>query len=321
MAAFLSDFLPDSDASSKLQLVDEGLDKLSSEAESSPYKLIEEADIRAILVPRKSFSHKGTYGHALIIAGDVKTMGAALLCASGCLYGGAGLTTVSVPESGLTALNAVLPEAMYLDRNHLIKVKSLKKYNAVAIGPGLGKLLEAVCIVEELVALKMPFVADADALNILSKRQDLLLHVAKNSVFTPHLKEFDTLFGKHECWWTRLQTARAMAKKLGSVIVLKNQYTFIIDQQGDVLINPTGNPAMAQGGMGDVLTGLIAGYVAQGYSAKAAAILACYFHGRAGDELAVTHYNITASQLAAYIPVTVKGFLNGWFNHISQDDH
>ena len=84
MAAFLSDFLPDSDASSKLQLVDEGLDKLSSEEESSPYKLIEEADIRAILIPRKSFSHKGTYGHALIIAGDVKTMGAALLCASGC---------------------------------------------------------------------------------------------------------------------------------------------------------------------------------------------------------------------------------------------
>lgn len=310
MAVFLSDFLPDSDPSSKLQAVDEGMDKLSAETERSPYKLIETADIGVILKPRKPFSHKGTYGHALLIAGDVKTMGAALLCASGCIHGGAGLTTVSVPETGLNALNSVLPEAMYLERSHLIKIKSLKKYNAIGIGPGLGKLFEAVCMVEELVVLKVPVVADADALNILSKREDLLLHLSKNSILTPHLKEFDTLFGKHKSWWERLQTARVMAKKLGSVIVLKNQYTFIIDQQGDVLINPTGNPAMSQGGMGDVLTGLITAYVAQGYSAKAAAILGCYFHGKAGDELAVSYYNITASQLAAQVPITVKRFLN-----------
>jgi ADP-dependent NAD(P)H-hydrate dehydratase len=310
MAVFLSDFLPDSDASSKLQVVDEGLDKLGIEIESSPYKLVEKTDISAILKPRKPFSHKGTYGHALIIAGDIKTMGAALICASGCIYGGAGLTTVSVPETGLTALNTVLPEAMYLERNQLIKIKSLKKYDAIAIGPGLGKLFEAVCIVEELVVLKTPVIADADALNILSKRDDLLLHLAKDSILTPHLKEFDTLFGKHKNWWERLQTARAMAKKLGVVIVLKNQYTFIIDQHGEVCINPTGNPAMSQGGMGDVLTGIITAYVAQGYSAKAAAILGCYFHGKAGDELAETHYNITATQLAAQLPITVKSFLN-----------
>lgn len=309
MAVFLSDFLPDSDASSKLQVVEEGLEQLSAETESSPYRLIQIADIKAVLKRRKLFSHKGTYGHALIIAGDVKTMGAALLSASGCVYGGAGLTTVSIPESGLMALNTVLPEAMYLDRAQLVKIKSLKKYDAIAIGPGLGKLFEAVCIVEELVVLKNPVIADADALNILSKREDLLFHLAKNSILTPHLKEFDTLFGKHKSWWERLQTGRAMAKKLGLVIVLKNQYTFVIDQLGDVCINPTGNPAMSQGGMGDVLTGLIAAYVAQGYSAKAAAILACYFHGKAGDELAVSHYNIRASQLASQLPITVKSFL------------
>jgi len=309
MAVFLNSFLPDSDAESKLQLVDEGLDKLGTEADSSPYKLINQADIAAILKPRKAFSHKGTYGHALLIAGDIKTMGAALLCASGCLYGGAGLTTLSVPESGLTALNSVLPEVMYLERKQLVKIKSLKKYKAIAIGPGLGKHLEVIGIIEELVTLKVPVVADADALNILSKRADLLFHLAKNSIFTPHLKEFDTLFGKHKNWWERLQTARIMAKKLGSVIVLKNQFTFIVDQEGDVLINPTGNPAMAQGGMGDVLTGLITAYLAQGYSAKAAALLGCYFHGKAGDELALDHYNITASQLAAQLPLSVKRFL------------
>lgn len=309
MAVFLNSFLPDSDAESKLQLVDEGLDKLGTEADSSPYKLINQADIAAILKPRKAFSHKGTYGHALLIAGDIKTMGAALLCASGCLYGGAGLTTLSVPESGLTALNSVLPEVMYLERKQLVKIKSLKKYKAIAIGPGLGKHLEVIGIIEELVTLKVPVVADADALNILSKRADLLFHLAKNSIFTPHLKEFDTLFGKHKNWWERLQTARIMAKKLGSVIVLKNQFTFIVDQEGDVLINPTGNPAMAQGGMGDVLTGLITAYLAQGYSAKAAALLGCYFHGKAGDELALDHYNITASRLAAQLPLSVKRFL------------
>lgn len=309
MAMFLSDFLPDSDASSKLQVVGKGQNKLSPETESTPYKLIEQADVKTILKPRKLFSHKGTYGHALLIAGEVKTMGAAILCACGCIYGGAGLTTVSVPESGLTALNTVLPEAMYLERSHLNKIKSLKKYNAIAIGPGLGKLFDAVCMVEELVMMKVPVIADADALQILAKREDLLLHLTRDSILTPHVKEFDALFGPHKNWWERLQTGRTMAKKLGLVIVLKNQFTFIIDQQAEVSINPTGNPAMSQGGMGDVLTGLITAFVAQGYSAKAAAILGCYLHGKAGDELAISRYNITASQLATQVPVTVKSLL------------
>jgi len=310
MAVFLSDFLPDSDPLSQLQVVETATDQAITGQERSPYKRIEKADVAAILVPRKCFSHKGTYGHALIVAGDVNTMGAALLCASGCIYGGAGLTTVAIPESGLTALNTLLPEAMYLERSQLIGDKSLAKYNAVAVGPGMGEGPDAVCILEQLIALKVPLIADADALNILSKREDLLLQLSKNSVLTPHLKEFDRLFGKHTNWYERLQTARLMAKKLGSVIVLKNQYTFIVDQRGSVSINPTGNPAMSQGGMGDVLTGLIAAYLAQGHNADAAAILGCYFHGKAGDELAETYHNIKATQLAAQVPVSVKSFLS-----------
>lgn len=309
MAVFLSDFLPDSDPSSKLQAVDSGLGKGSVDVEKSPYKLIERRAIAAILKPRKPFSNKGTYGHALLIAGEKKTMGAAILCASGCIYGGAGLTTASIPETGLTALNTALPEAMYLERTDLIKIKSLKKYNAIAIGPGLGKSSDAVHLLEELVAKKIPLIVDADALQILAEREDLLLNLTRDAILTPHLKEFDALFGPHKNWWERLQTARTMAKKLGLVIILKNQYTFIIDQQGKVLINPTGNPAMSQGGMGDVLTGLIMAYVAQGYSVIDAAVLGCYFHGKAGDELALNHYNITASQLAAHIPLTVNSFL------------
>ncbi|AOM77880.1 NAD(P)H-hydrate dehydratase [Pedobacter steynii] len=310
MSVFLNAFLPDTDPSSKLQVVDRGLSKQSAEASASPYKLIEEEDIRELVKPRMPFSHKGTYGHALIIAGEIRTMGAAMLAAKGCLYGGAGLTTVSIPETGLTALNSALPEVMFLERKQLIKMKSLKKYNAIAIGPGIGKLLDGMAVLEGFFALKRPVIADADALGLLGEHQDLLYHLPKDSILTPHVKEFDVLFGQHKNWWERLQTARMEAKKLGTVIVLKNQFTFIIDQQGDVMINQTGNPAMAQGGMGDVLTGLVAAYVAQGYSAKAAAILACYFHGKAGDELAKDNFSVTASQVAEEIPKTVKRFID-----------
>lgn len=296
MAVFLSDFLPDTDSSGRTQALDQ----------DAAYKLVGTDDILAILKPRKSFSHKGTYGHALLIAGDVKTMGAALLCATGCIYGGAGLTTVSIPEAGLTALNTLLPEAMYLERSELLKKEALNKYHSIAIGPGLGKGPDAVRLTKVLIGLNLPLVADADALNILAEHPEWSHKLEKDTVITPHLKEFDTLFGQHQNWADRLNTGREMAKKLGLVIVLKNQYTFIIDQEGQVNINPTGNPAMSQGGMGDVLTGLIAAYIAQGYGAKRSAILACYLHGKAGDELAETHYNITASQLAARIPATVK---------------
>jgi ADP-dependent NAD(P)H-hydrate dehydratase len=310
MSVFLNIFLPDTDPLSKLQLVDRGLNKQSATASASPYKLIEEEDIRRLFKTRMPFSHKGTYGHALIIAGEMQTMGAAMLSAKGCLYGGSGLTTLSIPEGGLTALNSTLPEVMFLERKQLIKMKSLKKYNAVAIGPGIGKLSDSMIMLKGLFALQQPIIADADALGLLAEHEDLLSHLPKDSILSPHVKEFDGLFGKHNTWWDRLQTARMKARELGAVIVLKNQFTFIIDQKGEVMINQTGNPAMAQGGMGDVLTGLIAAYVAQGYSAKAAAILACYFHGKAGDELSAHRFNITASELAQEIPKTVKRFMD-----------
>lgn len=303
MAVFLSAFLPDTDAESATQLVAPGLGKqFSKEENATRYRLITEADVRNIIKPRKEFSHKGTYGHALIIAGTTQTMGAALLASKGALYGGAGLTTLSIPESGLFALNTSLPEIMYIKRKSLLKQAALDKYTVIAVGPGIGKGAKAEQIIEQLFSLKREFVADADALNILAGRQDLLNKIEKHSILTPHVKEFDRLFGTHVNWWSRLQTAINKAVELGIVIVLKNQYTFIISQRGEVFINTTGNPAMAQGGMGDVLTGLITAYVAQGYSSADAAILGCYIHGMAGDELAKDSFIITASQLAEQIP-------------------
>jgi hydroxyethylthiazole kinase-like uncharacterized protein yjeF len=130
--------------------------------------------------------------------------------------------------------------------------------------------------------------------------------IPENSILTPHMKEFDRLFGAHMNWWDRVQTAKEQAKRLKIIIVLKNQFTFICSTDGKIYINPTGNPAMAQGGMGDVLTGVIAGLFAQKYSALDSAILGCYIHGKAGDYLATDRVVVTASQVAERISKELK---------------
>ena len=303
-------FFPESvQALSRFRVVQIGLDEGFIAQCDSPYQLIDRESVQGLIKPRHTFTHKGTYGHALIIAGQEDTMGAALLAASACLHAGAGLTTVSIPESGLTALNTTLPEVMYLTRKKLDDDALAKKFKAIAVGPGLGTGEESVMVLNHLLKLQVPLIVDADALNILADHKDLMDRLPGGSVLSPHMKEFDRLFGQHENWWSRLQTARTAAVRLNCVIVLKNQYTFIVNQQGKVTINTTGNPAMAQGGMGDILTGIIVSFKAQGYPADQAAYLACYIHGKSGDELAVHQISVTASQVASQTPKTIKGIV------------
>lgn len=300
-------FFPESVAAlNRFRVVSIGLDEEFIEKQVSPYQLLEQRDIKELIQPRKSFTHKGTYGHALLIAGQKETMGAAILAAKGCLYGGAGLTTLSIPESGLIALNTALPEVMYLDREELA-ASALEKFKIIAVGPGLGTDATIIDLLKNLLKLKVPLVIDADALHLLGNDESLMKQLTEGSILTPHMKEFDHLFGAHESWWARLETAREKAVELKCVIVLKNQYTFIIDQQGKVMINSTGNPAMAQGGMGDVLTGLIASLAAQGYEARQAAYAACYIHGMSGDQLAADQVSVKASAIAEHLPAVVKG--------------
>ncbi|RZK83061.1 MAG: NAD(P)H-hydrate dehydratase [Pedobacter sp.] len=306
MAVFLSDYLPDTDAYSQQQIVAKGLDMHKEEANRRPFQLVEAADISAMYKPRVAFSHKGTYGHALIIAGSDETMGAALISANACLHAGAGLTTLSIPESGLAAMNTLLPEVMYAKREHFEELSEahIEKYNAIAVGPGLGAAQHALFRV--VLSYKRAIIADADAINILAENKKMLYELSPSSIITPHMKEFDRLFGTHKNWWDRLQTAISKAIELNIVIVLKNQYTFIIDQKGRVAINATGNPAMAQGGMGDALTGIITAFLAQGYEARDAAILGVYFHGKAGDQLAEQKFSVTATELIMQLSRTVK---------------
>ncbi|SFA60481.1 yjeF C-terminal region, hydroxyethylthiazole kinase-related/yjeF N-terminal region [Pedobacter suwonensis] len=304
-------FFPESAmATEKYEVADIDLDEAFIQKQDADFYLLEVSDIEKILQPRKLFSHKGTYGHALIIAGNSHTMGAALLSAMACLHTGAGLTTACIPQGGLTALNTTLPEVMALPRDEYTRIEDPKKYQAIAIGPGLGTDADHEKLLESLLITNLPLIIDADALNILGKRPDLMDKLVTNTVITPHVKEFDRLFGEHDNWWDRVQTAQLRSKKQGIVIVLKNQYTFICLPTGKVLINPTGNPAMAQGGMGDVLTGMITGFKAQGYSAPEAAILACYIHGRAGDNLAEEQFVVAASQLAAKISKEIKTLIS-----------
>ncbi len=300
-------FFPESvKAMGRFKVVDIGLDEDFIEQQISAWKLVTAADATSLIKPRANFTHKGTYGHALIVAGNTNTMGAALLAANACLHTGAGLTTVCLPQNGLIALNTALPEVMALIREDGLKREDFEKYDTIAIGPGFGVVKANERLFEKIIEIEKPLVIDADALTILSKRQDLFKKIPSKSILTPHMKEFDRLFGEHNNWWERVTTASAKAKELQLIIVLKNQYTFICVPSGEVFINPTGNPSMASGGMGDVLTGIITALLAQNYSAEQAAILGVYLHGKAGDDLAKENFVVTASALALQIPKTMK---------------
>ena len=195
---------------------------------------------------------------------------------------------------------------MALLKDKISEMPDLSKYTAVAAGPGLGTDANAKDLVGYLIRSKKPLVLDADALTILSGNLDLIHELPAKSIITPHLKEFDRLFGNHNNWWERVKTAKKQADSLKIIIVLKNRYSFIITP-GQVLINPTGSPAMATGGMGDVLTGMIVSFLAQGYTAEESVMLATYIHGSCGQKARGHVY--PASELIKAIPEAVKSLL------------
>ncbi|MDP3467970.1 MAG: NAD(P)H-hydrate dehydratase [Daejeonella sp.] len=308
-------FFPESvNATERFIVADIGLDEAYIQSLPGPWKLIEEKDLIGLIKTRKPFSHKGSYGHALIIAGNTKTMGAALLCADACLHSGAGLTTACIPENGMSALNAYAPEVMTLQRTELKSEVNSGKFNSIAIGPGLGTNRGEIELVKQALEFKIPMLIDADALNILAANPELLHKLPEQTILCPHMKEFDRLFGTSSTWWDRVALAEKKAKELNLIILLKNQYTFIALPEGDILINPTGNPAMAVGGMGDVLSGMIAAFLAQGYNAKESAILATYIHGKTGDVLnqEMGMYSIPPGELTLLLPEMIQGFCEAY---------
>lgn len=283
-----------------------GLSKNFISTLKSNNQLITFKEASILLRERSKFSHKGTYGHAMIIGGSHGKSGAVVLATKACMHTGAGLCSAHIPSYATTALHAAIPEAMLSIDAHkylVSKVEIPEKVNALGVGPGIGQGEISEAALKELIDnTSLPSVWDADALNLLAKNPDYLKKLPKESILTPHPKEFERLFGETKNNWEQIELLRNKAQELNLVIVLKGAHTAIALPDGNIWWNNTGNPGMATGGSGDVLTGFITGFLAQKYSPEQAAILSVYLHGLAGDlALEALHPNyMLASDLIHY---------------------
>jgi NAD(P)H-hydrate epimerase len=264
-----------------------GLDKRYIASLPTHNYYVTEQTVKDIYRIRPKFAHKGLFGHALLVMGSHGKMGAAILATRACLRSGAGLVTVHVPGCGYEVMQMSVPEAMVtLDEDNYIftRVYDLQKYNTVSVGCGLStknKTRNALCYM--LKNIENPTVLDADALNILAQSPDWLEFIPKNSILTPHPKEFERMFGRTENGYDRYELLREKAMELGVYIILKGANSCTATPSGDCFFNSTGNPGMGTAGSGDVLTGILSGLLAQEYNPLEACILGVYIHGLAGD--------------------------------------
>jgi hydroxyethylthiazole kinase-like uncharacterized protein yjeF len=268
----------------QFEVLDIGLNKQFADGVDTNYHYISATDIRSKIKPRAKFSHKGTYGHALIVAGGEGKMGAAVLCTQAALRSGAGLISCYSPQGNTDVLQIAVPEAMIAAKQEILNGDEVKKFTAVGIGPGLGVSHDIADLIEYLCKVNAhALVLDADALNTLAMKPHLLDLLPKGSIITPHPKEFKRLVGDWSDDMDRLQKQIELAQKRNIVVVLKGAHTSIALPDGTVYFNCTGNAGMAKGGSGDVLTGIITSLLAQGYLPEDAAMIGVYIHGFAGD--------------------------------------
>jgi len=274
----------------KWELVDISLHPKAIEALQTPYSFSLPDEMGSLLKNRSKFSHKGTFGKGLLIAGRPGMMGAALLAAKGALRAGIGLLSVRIPATGVFILQTAVPEALvqsYESEGFYVPSEpvNLNGYSAIAIGPGIGTDLSQATSLRSLLDLQPEnLVLDADALNLLSENKELLNLLPPNTILTPHPKEFDRLSGETaHSGYERLEKAILFAQEHQVYIVLKGAYSACITPEGYCCFNTTGNPGMSTGGSGDVLTGIVVSLRAQGYTAKEACQLGVFLHGLSGD--------------------------------------
>lgn len=268
----------------QLTIADINLRNPFSEKET-PFEYVTINDIT--LKKRTNFSHKGTFGHALLVSGSYGKMGAAVLASKACLRSGCGLLTTHVPQCGYEILQIAIPEAMASidnDAKIISYLPSVEKYSAIGIGPGIGTdETTAQAFKIFLQENTKPLVLDADALNILAQNQDFWKLIKPNTILTPHPGEFDRLTHKHTNCYERYQTQIKVSKEHSCIIVLKGHHTSVSTPDGKIYFNSTGNPGMATAGSGDVLTGIILSLLAQKYEPLEAAKIGVFLHGMAGD--------------------------------------
>ena len=290
-----------------IRLSQEGIDKTKT-----PYTIVEETDVRSRMIGRTPFAHKGQMGHALLIAGSYCMAGAAILASKACMRSGVGKCTVYSPKRNIPILQTALPEAIVWGGNEdtiFAETIDTDEFQAMGIGSGLGQSEQtAIALISQLRRTQCPMVIDADAINILANHRAWVQQLPKGVILTPHPKEFDRLEGHSADSYERLTKACKLAERLQGYIILKGHHTAICCPDGQVMFNSTGNAGMATAGSGDVLTGIITGLLARGYSCEDACLVGVYLHGLAGD-LAVQDLgeeSLLAGDIIKYLPAAFK---------------
>ena len=296
----------------RIRVLDIGIPADLASDKEYEIRLTEPGDFNALLAKRKACTHKGAFGHALVVAGSEEKPGAGILASYAALKSGAGLCTAATSLRSRDLFIAAHPEIMVLPYEKPEELSGkLQEFSCVLAGPGMGNRLSTLKTVSLLLREShQPIVLDADALNVLQGQTRLLpSRSSRPLVLTPHPGEFARLTDKtvKEIQADRLTLAREFAMQFGLYLILKGHFTLIATPAGRVWVNQTGNPGMATAGSGDVLSGIIAGMIAQFHPSQPMEVIlaaAVFLHGFAGD-LAVRHtgeMGLTASDISSFIP-------------------
>lgn len=295
----------------KWEVLDIGLIDPDNEETRSPYVVVEHKDMQKMLKERSKFAHKGSMGHAALVAGKKNMAGAAILSAKACMRGGVGKLTIHTPESNSMTLQIAVPEAVLSTErsDRFSQVFDITDYDALAIGPGIGTDSEtAQAFIEQVSLSKIPVVLDADALNILGSHRGWINQLPRNAILTPHKKELFGLISTTRNSYEELERTRELAARQQIYIVIKGANSAVCTPTGAVYFNCTGNPGMATAGSGDVLTGIILALLAQDYRSEEAVRLGVYLHGLAGDIAADDkgYESLIASDIVEYLPMAFR---------------
>lgn len=293
------------------EVLDIGLDSEYLSQTTTSYSFTSKTTMASLYRPRQKFSHKGTYGHAMIVGGSYGKIGAVHLSAKACLQTGAGLVTAFVPQCAYGPLQSSLPEAMVLtdiEEREISAIDFSIVPSVVGIGMGMGTSEKAVSAFSSfLEQTNFPLVVDADALNILARNTRLLKKLSPKTVLTPHPKELERLIGPWQNDFEKLAKVKAFSKKYDCIIIVKGAHTITVYEDHGY-VNATGNPGMATAGSGDVLTGMVTALISQGYEPLNAAVFGVYLHGLAGD-LATTGNSLESLTATRIIDFIGKAFV------------
>ncbi len=271
----------------EFEILDIGLSAEKQIELNSSYYYVTGIELARFIKPRLKFSHKGNFGHALLVAGSKGKSGAAVIAAEACLRSGAGLLTLHSVRDPINAVLRNLPEAMSDEDASLDYISSIElpdKYSAICFGPGTGTEPETETVLKKILQyFAGPLLIDADGLNILSANKTWLEFLPQDCILSPHPREFERLTEKINDDFDRLDVLKNFAIKYACIVIYKGAHTAIAMPDGNVFFNSSGNPGLAKGGSGDALSGIILGLLSRGYNAPQAALLGVFLHGLAAD--------------------------------------